>query len=154
RRVLVHSDAVQAAGTCALDLRVADLDLMSLSAHKLGGLAGVGALIVRRDTPLEPQSLGGPHERERRAGTENLAGIVGFGVAARLARAERAAFAWRALELRELLWEALAARAEPVVRLGRGDGLPHTLAVSFPGLRGDALVIALDLAGVAASAGS
>jgi len=154
RRVLCHSDAVQAAGLCAIDIAAVDLDLLSLSAHKLGGLPGVGAIVVRRGTVLAPQLLGGPQERERRAGTENLPGIVAFGVAARLARAEREGFARLAAARREALWRMLAETAQPIVRLSPDDGLPNTLAVSFPGLRGDALVIALDLAGVATSSGS
>ncbi|MEW6270326.1 MAG: aminotransferase class V-fold PLP-dependent enzyme, partial [Thermodesulfobacteriota bacterium] len=89
-----------------------------------------------------------------RAGTENVPGIVSFGVAARLARAERAERARRALAVRERLWAEIARRAAPVVRLGDPDGLPSTLSLSFPGTRGDALVIALDLQGVAASTGA
>lgn len=154
RRVWLHSDAVQAAGLLDVDVARDDVDLLSLSGHKLGALPGVGALVVRGDVPLAPRMLGGPQERERRAGTENVPGIVSFGVAARLARAEREERARRAREVRERLWQELASRAAPVVRLGDADGLPSTLAVSFPGVRGDALVIALDLAGIAASTGS
>lgn len=154
RGTLVHSDMVQAAGLIELDFATSDLDLASLSAHKLGGLPGVGALVVRPGVALRPTVVGGPQERERRAGTENVPGIVGFGVAARLALLERAARAESALGLRERLWRGLARDAAPMVRLGRDDGLPTTLAVAFPGARGDALVVALDLAGIAASSGS
>ena len=87
-RALLHSDAVQAAGTCAIDVARDGVDLLSLSGHKLGALPGVGALVVRDRAAIVPQILGGSHERERRAGTENVAGIVSFGVAARLARDE------------------------------------------------------------------
>jgi cysteine desulfurase len=152
--LLVHSDAVQAASLCRIDLRAASVDLLSVSAHKLGGLPGVGALIVASGVKLNPRAHGGPQERERRAGTENVPGIIGFGVAARLAAAERCAYARRAALARERLWEGLARLAAPVARLGPADGLPNTLAVAFPDLRGDALVIALDLEGIAASTGS
>ncbi|HZR80558.1 MAG TPA: aminotransferase class V-fold PLP-dependent enzyme [Candidatus Binatia bacterium] len=153
-RPLVHSDAVQAAGVVEVDFVRSGADLLTLSGHKLGALTGVGALVVRSGTALRPIMLGGPHERERRAGTENVVGIASFGVAARLASAEREERARRARRLRDRLWAGLAAAAAPVVRLGREDGLPTTLAIAFPGARGDALVLALDLAGIAASTGA
>jgi cysteine desulfurase len=154
RRVPLHADAVQAAGGCSIDLATQPVDLVSLSGHKLGALPGVGALVVRDGVSLSPRLLGGPQERERRAGTENVPGIVSFGVAARLAREERAQWRRRGRELRETLFSALARRVPDVVRLGPGDGLPGTLSLGFPGVRGDALVIALDLNGVAAATGS
>jgi cysteine desulfurase len=153
RDVLLHSDAVQAAGTCAIDLGAADVDLLSLSGHKLGALPGVGALVVRGSAKLTPQIVGGPHERERRAGTENVPGIVGFGVAARLASAEREQADAAIRRLRAWISGVLEAEAAPLVVHGPTDGLPGTLSVGFPGLRADALVIALDLAGVAAATG-
>jgi cysteine desulfurase len=151
--VLVHSDAVQAVGLLPVDVRAAGVALLSLSGHKIGALPGVGALVVERGVAIEPRLRGGAQERERRAGTENVPGIVSFGVAATLALAARAADAQRAARVKARLWGTLL-EAAPVERLGSEDGLPSTLAVSFPGLRGDALVLALDLAGVAASAGS
>ena len=150
---VLHSDAVQAAGTCAIDLARTPLDLLSLSGHKLGALPGVGALVVRGATRLTPLLLGGPHERERRAGTENVPGIVSFGVAARLARDERAALLRHVRAVRERLLAILVDVASPLVVHGPADGLPGTLSVAFPGLRADALVIALDLDGVAAATG-
>lgn len=152
--VFVHSDAVQATATVEIDLPTSGVDLLALSGHKLGAPTGTGALIVRTGAALRPLLAGGGQERERRAGTENVPGIAGFGVAARLALVERRDWALRAVELREALWSRLSSAAGPVVRLGRHDGLAATLAVAFPGLRGDALVVALDLEGVAASAGS
>ena len=150
---VLHSDAVQAAGTCAIDLARTPLDLLSLSGHKLGALPGVGALVVRGATRVTPLLLGGPHERERRAGTENVPGIVSFGVAARLARDERAALLRHVRAVRERLLAILVDVASPLVVHGPADGLPGTLSVAFPGLRADALVIALDLDGVAAATG-
>lgn len=154
RRVLLHSDAVQAAGCCAIDLRRIDVDLLTLSGHKLGALPGVGALVVRDGVTIAPQILGGPHERERRAGTENVPGIVSFGVAATLALAERESREAQLREVRAALLGALEQLASPVVVHGTGDaGLAGTLSIAFPGVRADALVIALDLAGIAVATG-
>jgi cysteine desulfurase len=153
RTALIHSDAVQAAGLCDIDVARDGIDLLSLSGHKLGALTGVGALVVRTGVEVAPRLVGGAHERERRAGTENVPGIVSFGVAARLARAERDAWSRAARTLRTRLAAAIERVAAPVVRHGGDDGLPSTLSLSFPGTRGDALVIALDLCGVAASTG-
>jgi cysteine desulfurase len=151
--VRFHSDAVQAVGLLPIDFAAAGIDLLSLSGHKLGALPGTGALVVRRGVEIEPQLLGGPQERGRRAGTENVPGIVGFGVAAKLALAERELAAARAVRVKERLWWSLQPAA-PIVRIDPEDSLPATLSVSFPGLRGDALVVALDLDGVAVSTGS
>lgn len=151
--VRFHSDAVQAAGLLEIDFASSAVDLLSLSGHKLGALPGTGALVVRRGVEIEPQIHGGPQERGRRAGTENVPGIVAFGVAARLARVERSEVAARAARVKDRLWRAFQAAA-PVVRIDPEDALPGTLSVSFPGLRGDALVVALDLEGVAVSTGS
>jgi len=149
---VLHSDAVQAAGACAIDLGRVPLDLVSLSGHKIGALPGIGALIVRRDVAVTAQMLGGPHERDLRAGTENVPGIVSFGVAARLARVERASSQDHLRRVRARVLHVLEAAA-PLVVHGAPEGLPGTLSVAFPGLRADALVIALDLEGVAAATG-
>jgi cysteine desulfurase len=156
RGVVVHSDAAQAAGRLPLDVAALGVDLLSLSAHKLGGPAGVGALWVRRGVELAAQATGGPQERGRRAGTENVPAIVGFGVAAELARAELTANAAAATALVERLWRGVRARVSGVVRNGPADGprLPNTLNVSFPGAAGESLLVLLDLAGVAVSLGS
>lgn len=154
----VHSDAVQAASQLDVDVTDCDVDLLSLSAHKLGAPAGTGALVMRGG--VDPQALlvGGPQERERRAGTENVLGIVAFGRAAELALEERAAYAARATAIREEIWQLLQDEAAPVARFGARagscDGLPGTLAIGFEDLRGDALAAALDLRGVAVSTGS
>ena len=156
RDILVHTDAVQAAGRMPLDVSALGVDLLSLSAHKLGGPPGVGALWVRRGVRLRPELTGGPQERQRRAGTENVAGIVGFGVAARLARSELSDAAPRMHALVERLWAGLGARLPDVVRNGplAGPRLPNTLNLSVPGCTGESLMVLLDLAGIAVSVGS
>lgn len=156
RGILCHTDAAQAAGRIPVDVRVLGVDALSLSSHKLGGPAGAGALWLRADAPLTAQLTGGPQERGRRAGTENVAAIVGFGVAARLARLELDAAAARLAALTEALWSGLRARVPDVVRNGPATGprLPNTVNVHFPGVPGESLLVRLDLAGVAASLGS
>jgi len=152
---LVHTDAAQAAGRIAVDVRALGVDLLSLSSHKLGGPGGVGALWVRDG--VEPRALatGGPQERGRRAGTENVAGIVGFGAAARAAAAELEVGSARLARLTARLWDELRARVPAAVRHGAPDAaLPNTLNVRFAGCAGESLLVLLDLAGVAASLGS
>jgi len=154
REVPLHVDAVQAAGK--LPVHVRGIDVLSLSAHKLGGPKGVGALFVRRDLPWRPLFAGGGQERGRRPGTENVAGIVGMGDACRLAAAELGGFGEACVALRDALWAALQQRIPRIRRNSpAGEGcLPNTLNVSIDGVRGEALVAALDLAGVAVSGGS
>jgi cysteine desulfurase len=156
RRALVHTDAAQAAGRMPLDVRALGVDLLSLSAHKLGGPQGAGALFVRRGVPLRPQLTGGPQERDVRAGTENVAALVGFGVAARLARLELEQTARRAAARVERLWAGIRASIPGVRRNGPATGprLPNTLNVSFADCAGESLLVLLDLAGVAVSLGS
>ena len=129
--------------------------MMTLSAHKIGGPKGVGALVLRQGAAVEPLIKGGGQERRRRAGTENVAGIVGFGVAAELAAAE----AKRATELAalrdELEARALGDRAGDGGAVGAGRAAcPNTSCIAVPGTKAETLVIGLDLAGVAVSAGS
>jgi cysteine desulfurase len=153
RGALLHVDAVQAAGK--VPVCVTGVDLLSLSAHKLGGPQGVGALYVRRGITLQPLLIGGGQERGRRPGTENVAGIVGFGEACRLAAGELSQFARACAVMRERLWAGLA--RIPGVRRNSpagADCLPNTLHVSFEGVRGETLVAALDLEAVAVSSGS
>jgi cysteine desulfurase len=151
---LVHCDAVQAAGKIAIDRAALGVDLLSLSAHKLGGAQGVGALVVRDGLTLAPMIRGGGQERNRRAGTENVAGIVGFGVAADLAAQELAAFAelavWRdAFEVRV---RALAPEAR--VFGAEAPRLANTSCLAMPGVSAETQVMAFDLAGIAVSSGS
>jgi len=153
---LVHTDAAQAAGRIAIDVRALGIDLLSLSGHKLGGPTGVGALWVRRGVALAPHTTGGPQERDRRAGTENVAGIAGFGAAARAARLELAGTGPRMATLRNRLWAGISAALPDAVENGPSDDarLPNTLNLTIPGVAGESLLVLLDLAGVAVSLGS
>jgi cysteine desulfurase len=153
RGALVHADGVQAAGKIPVDVRALDLDLLALSAHKLYGPKGVGALYIRRGTRLKAWVRGGAQERNRRAGTENVAGIVGFGQAASLAREDLAAEGARLCSLRDRLEERLLA-IPGTLRNGEGPRVPNTTNVSFEGVEAEGLLMALDLMGVAVSTGA
>ncbi len=151
---LFHCDAVQAAGKIAVDVASLGADLLSLSAHKLGGPPGVGALIVADHVELGARQRGGGQERGRRAGTENLPGIVGFGVAAEIAAAELGAMA-RIAEMRDDLERRATGAVPGATVFGREvQRLPNTSCLSLSGLSSEVQVMALDLAGVAVSAGS
>jgi cysteine desulfurase len=150
---LVHCDAVQAAGKVPVDVHALEVDTAAFSAHKLYGPKGVGALYVRRGTRLRALLRGGSQERNRRAGTENVAGIVGFGKAASLARAEMAHEGERQRALRDRL-EARLLAVPGTVRNGDGPRVPNTLNVSFEGVEAESLMMALDLAGTAVSTGA
>lgn len=154
RGARVVCDAVQAAGKLALDVRALGVDALAISAHKLGGPAGVGALWVRDGVDVPPLVGAGHHERGRRPGTENVLGIVGFGVAAARARTDGLAAQPRIAALRDRLERALL--AIPGARV-HGAGAPRvatTTNVAFEGAPGDAVVQALDLEGIAASTGA
>ncbi|MGL4967072.1 MAG: cysteine desulfurase family protein [Inquilinus sp.] len=149
---LVHCDAVQAAGRIALPAVGTEVDALSLSAHKLGGPQGIGALVLRDGLPLAPLLRGGAQEGRRRAGTENVAGIAGFGAAAAAAVANWAERP-RIAALRDELEQRLT--AEGAVVLGAGaPRVANTSCVAMPGVTAETQVAALDLAGVAVSAGS
>lgn len=151
---LVHCDAVQAAGKMAIDFNALDVDLMSLSAHKMGGPQGVGALIVRTGVSVTAGRVGGGQERGLRAGTENLSGIAGFGVAAEEARTEVDAWS-RVATLRDDLEARLFAIQPDLPVFGRGaPRLANTTCFAMPGVKRETQVIAFDLAGVAVSAGA
>jgi cysteine desulfurase len=153
--VRVHCDAVQGAGKVAVDFGALGVDYLVLSAHKMGGPKGAGAVIVRQGAPLSPLFRGSGHERGRRGGTENLPGIVGLGAAAECAARDLAAEAARLMVLRRRLEAGLRALAPDAVIHGeRGPRLPNTVSVSFPGARSDHLLMALDARGIEVSAGA
>jgi cysteine desulfurase len=153
---LVHVDAAQAAAFLPLAVEGLGADLLTLSSSKLGGPHGAGALYVRRGIALAPLHRGGPQEQGLRAGSENVAAIVGFATALALAVAERERETTRLATLRDRLRAGLAS-AWPGVRFTLGDGVaaaPHLVSVTLPGVVGEDVVAALDLEGVAAATGS
>lgn len=147
-----HTDAVQAAGKIPINLAETPVDLLSISGHKLHAPKGVGVLYVRKGTKLVPQIIGGHHEGNRRAGTENVPGIVGLGKAAELALAHLP-HEGRVAALRDRL-EAGILAACPGVRVNGANRLPNTLNVSFEFVEGEAILLMLDDLGIAASSGS
>jgi cysteine desulfurase len=152
---LMHSDGVQAAGRIAVDVRALGVDLYSISAHKLGALQGCGALYIREGVPLQALQFGGRHERERRAGTENVAGIGALGAAAGWWIEHGAAERARIAELRDLFETSLAQRVSNIFFNASGaPRTPNTSSVTIADASGEALLIALDLAGCAVSTGS
>ncbi|WP_395709789.1 cysteine desulfurase family protein [Reyranella sp.] len=146
----VHCDAVQAAGKVPFDVHGLGVDYLSLSAHKLGGPTGVGGLVVCRESPLMSDRRGGSQEANRRAGTENVAGITGFGAAAEAARSGLSVGPWRDRLEATLLGFAPGAR----VFGGGAARLSNTSCISMPGVKADTQVMALDLAGLCVSAGA
>ncbi|MEK7863935.1 MAG: cysteine desulfurase family protein, partial [Chloroflexota bacterium] len=155
RGVTFHSDAVQSVGALELDMRTLPVDLLSLNAHKFYGPKGVGALYIRRGTRIATMQTGGGQEKGRRTGTENVAGIVGLGVAMRLAAERRAAEAARLVALRDrLIDDVLASIPDAIVTGHRTLRLPNNASFCFRGADGPSIVMALDLEGVAVSSGS
>ncbi|HEY6233427.1 MAG TPA: cysteine desulfurase family protein [Pyrinomonadaceae bacterium] len=155
RQLWLHTDAVQAAGRIAIDVDKLGCDLLSLSAHKLYAPKGSGALFVRRGVRLSPQILGGHQERERRAGTENVASIVAFGTAAKLAREEMKLRSQHDAALRDRFEQGVSERIDQIVFNGaRVERLAHLSNISFRFIEGEGLLISLDLQGVAVSTGS
>ena len=152
---LVHCDAVQSVGTLAVDVDDLGVDLLSLSAHKFYGPKGVGALYVRRGTRYWPQQQGGAQERGRRAGTENVAGIVGLATALRRAVEAREESTGHVRRLRDRLVEGIVARVPGAALTGHPtDRLPNNASFVIEGVEGESMLIALDQAGVLASSGS
>ena len=155
RTVVMHTDAVQAAGFLDLDVRRLGVDMMSLSGHKFYGPKGVGALFLRRGVPFLPIITGGGQERERRSGTENVAGIVGLSVALELADAQREATGARCRALRDrIIAEIGRAIPDAILNGHPTERLPNNVNFSFPGVEGEAILLGLDLRGIAASSGS
>jgi len=153
--VYFHSDAVQSVGKIPISVKNCQLDLLSLSGHKIYAPKGIGALYVKSDTPLRQLLYGGHHQRGFRPGTENVAAIVGLGKAAEIARAALNSERQRLASLRDRLETGLLARVPDCVVNGAGaPRTPNTLNVAFAGIEGEALVIALDLRGLACSTGA
>ncbi|HEV7511688.1 MAG TPA: cysteine desulfurase family protein [Candidatus Acidoferrum sp.] len=153
--VYFHTDAVQSAGKIPVDVNALQVDLLSLSAHKIYGPKGVAALYVRNGTPLRQFLFGGHHQRGYRPGTENVAGIVGFGKAAELAAASLARDTVRISALRDDLERGLLQRVpQSRVNAALAPRIPNTTNICFPGVDGEALLIALDLKGLSCSTGA
>ncbi len=154
RGVLCHTDAVQAAGLLDLNVQHLGVDMLSMTAHKCYGPKGVGAMYVKRGTPLWPQIHGGAHERQRRAGTENVAGIVGLATALTLADAKRDAEVARLTPLRDQLMAQIGTLPGVRVTGHISQRLANNVSVVVDGVDGDSLLILLDQRGICASSGS
>jgi cysteine desulfurase len=155
RGALFHTDAVQSAGKIPVNVKTLGVDMLSMSAHKFYGPKGVGALWIRRGLRVLPLLTGGRQERSRRAGTENVAGIVGMGVAARIAAGKMAEEGRRLAALRDRL-EGGILRAVPGTAINGSPEarVPNTTNISFDRVEAESLLIALDLQGIAVSTGS
>ena len=155
RGALFHTDAVQSAGKIPVGVKTMDVDMLSISAHKFYGPKGVGALWIRRGLRVLPLLTGGRQERSRRAGTENVAGIVGMGVAARIARGKMAEEGARLSALRDRLEAGILAAVPGTAVNGAPESrVPNTTNISFDRVEAESLLIALDLGGIAVSTGS
>jgi cysteine desulfurase len=155
RGALMHTDAVQSAGKIPVDVRALGVDLLALASHKLNGPKGAGALWVKRGTRMLPILTGGKHERSRRAGTENVPAIAGFGIAARAAGAKMKTEASRIAALRDRLETSILRDVPGTAVNGAIDGrVPNTTNISFDRVEAESLLIALDLEGIAVSTGS
>lgn len=152
---LFHTDAVQAFGKVSINAKQTPFDLLTISGHKFGAPKGIGALFIRRDTPLEPMFHGGSQDRGRRPGTENVAFAVGLATAAELLLAEHEAEHVRLSAMRTLLEQGLRERIPDVIIHAEGaPRAPHITNVSIPGTSSESMLMALDLRGIACSAGS
>ncbi len=155
RTIPLHTDAVQAPRWLAPDVEALGVDALSLSAHKFGGPTGAGVLYLRRGVPFLAQQTGGGQERQRRAGTEHVAGIVGLGAAIQLAGAERTEHVRRVRALGERLIAGVRERLPgAILNCAEGERLPNIVNFTFPGAEGEQLVLELDERGVAASSGA
>jgi cysteine desulfurase len=153
RGIVFHTDAVQSAGKIPIDLRRVPVDLLTISGHKLHAPKGVGAQFVRKGTKLVPLIIGGHQEAGKRAGTENVPGIVGIGVAAELAYKHMAEENDRVLKLRDKLERGLLICCKSA-RINGQNRLPNTLNISFEFIEGESILILLDDLGISASSGS
>ncbi len=155
RTIVMHTDAVQAAGFLDLNVRALGVDMLSLSGHKFYGPKGTGVLFLRRGTPFLPLLLGGGQERERRSGTENIAGIVGLSVALELADAAREETSAHCAALRDRIIREVTSQVPDSQLNGHPiERLPNNANFSFEGVEGEAILLGLDVAGIAASSGS
>jgi cysteine desulfurase len=155
RGVLFHTDAVQAAGKLPIDVRAWNVDLLSLAGHKLYGPKGVGVLYIRKGIKIDPYLIGGHHEKKRRAGTENVPGIVGLGAAAALAAARLPEESKRLMALRDALEARILAAVPHVRRNGHPEHRTcNTLNLSFQFIEGEGILLSLDYKGIAVSTGS
>ena len=155
RTIVVHTDAVQAAGFLDLDVSALGVDMLSLSAHKFHGPKGAGVLFVRRGTPFLPQQLGGGQERERRSGTENIPGIVGTALAMELADSQRDLVSNHCQKLRDMIIQGVRTRIPSAYLNGHPTmRLPNNVNFSFEQVEGEPILLGLDMAGIAASSGS
>jgi cysteine desulfurase len=152
---IFHTDAVQTVGKMPIDMNTLDIDMLSLSGHKFYGPKGIGALIVRRGTRFDPLHHGGHHERNKRAGTENVPGIVGLGAACELAGSEMLKEEKRIQTLRDNLWKGISRETEDVLLNGHpGERLAGTVNFSVRYIEGESMLLNLDLKGIYASSGS
>ncbi len=155
RKIVFHTDAVQGAGALDLDVNKLGVDMLSLSAHKFRGPKGVGVLYIRKGTPFVPQQTGGAQEDNRRAGTENIPGIVGTAVALKMAADSRESNSQYCQRLRERLLDGIMSRIGEVYLNGHpAQRLPNNLSLSFQYVEGESILLHLDLLGIAASSGS
>ena len=154
-KIMVHTDAVQAPGYINLDVKDLDVDLLSLSSHKFYGPKGCGILYVKRGTPFTPITVGGNQERQRRAGTENVSGIVGTAKALELAELERNEITKKTIKLRDKLISGILNNIENVTLNGDPtQRLANNAHFSFQDIEGESILLSLDLEGIAASSGS
>jgi cysteine desulfurase len=153
--ILFHTDAVQMVGKMPFDVQKVKAQLVSLSAHKINGPKGAGALYIKKGTRLEPIQHGGHQEKGRRAGTENIPAIVGFGKACQLAQERLTEYSERTKKLRDMLYNRIEKEIKQIKLNGHpAERLPNTLNVSFKSLEGESIILSLDLEGIATSTGS
>ena len=153
-RCLIHCDAVQAIGKLPVSLTQLGVDMISLSGHKIGALFGIGALCIKSDIGIDPLIIGGPQETRRRAGTENLLGIVSFGIASKIAKREQSNRQKEMSLYRDRIIAALKAVPESRINLAQLPHIGNTISVMIPGVQTGDIVVALDLQGIYVSSGS
>ena len=155
KTIVFHTDAVQAVGHLPVDVKDLGVDMLSISGHKFYGPRGVGALYIKRGTPFEPLIIGGGQERQRRSGTENVPGIVGLSKALELSVKEMGLESSRQIKIRNHIFDYLKKNTDDMLINGdQINRLPNNVNVSFPGIEGESILLALDLGGVSASSGS